>query len=305
MKQFIVQSKLFLGLLGLYVVLVFWLPVNNVVRATYNLSPSAYHLLYFSVALPNMAAWLAAYYGYTKLRYYSKRVTDTADGPEFTRMAVGMGWVAWGFLIPALLAINLNAVANNHPHLLAPAVAGVNYAYVIITVISFTYFGRAAQSLVARYKIIPSMQSSNLLTLIFVAMAVILCYTLLHRLHNASAGSSFNAFYIPIWAIISTLLVPYLYAWFIGLQASQRLISIAWQTPGILYRRALISLAIGLSVVIVGSTGQQYFRSIIPRTGHLSLGPSLIMVYTFYLTSGLGCLILARGARQLTKIEEV
>jgi hypothetical protein len=108
-----------------------------------------------------------------------------------------------------------------------------------------------------------------------------------------------------VWLLVLTIIIPYLYAWFIGLLAAFEITVVARQAKGILYRQALRLLAGGVSVVIAGLITIQYVRSVFPSGGKLSLGLVLLLIYLVYLIVAAGFVLITLGANRLKKIEEI
>lgn len=305
MNRFFASTKWFLGITAFYIVLMFVLPANHITKANYNLSDTQYHVLLFLVQVPIIAVWIGALYGYTSLRRYTERVRDTPEGKDFATMTKGMGWIAWGLPVPSTMSILLNSIANSHPGFQGAALIITNYAYVIVSFMAFHYFSRGTGSLAERSQVRLTMSTAKRLLPIFVVIGLVFCYLMFSKFQNLDLGNSFNAFYLPNWLIALTIMLPYLYAWSIGLLAAYVLILIARQASGVLYKRAVQLLALGLAATIIGLFALQYFRAIVPRSGHLTVGGALLCIYAIYAISTTGYLLLAAGARRLKKIEEV
>jgi hypothetical protein len=110
---------------------------------------------------------------------------------------------------------------------------------------------------------------------------------------------------LPAWLMIVSVIVPYLYAWCIGLLAAYEIMVFSVNVRGLLYRRALLFLVIGLVAVILSSIAYQYVNSVVPRTGELVFNYKLLLTLAIRIVSGIGFFVLAIGASRLKKIEEV
>ena len=97
--------------------------------------------------------------------------------------------------------------------------------------------------------------------------------------------------------MIVSVIIPYLYAWFIGLLAAYEILQFSVNTPGLLYRRALLYLVTGLVAVIVSSIALQYINSVVlPRTGDLLFNYKLLLTLVVRVVSGIGFFVMAIGA---------
>jgi hypothetical protein len=105
--------------------------------------------------------------------------------------------------------------------------------------------------------------------------------------------------------MVVSVIIPYLYAWFVGLLAAYEIMLFSRHSKGVLYRQSLSLLALGLVVIIASSIALQYMNSIQPRVGHLMLSYHLIITSIFRIIGGGGFVLLAVGANRLKKIEEV
>lgn len=299
------STKVFIALTALYALLSFILPPSDATKAAYQLDDLQYHILLFIVRLPIIAVWCVALFSYISLHHYAEKITDTTEGDGFRAMATGMRWIAWGLLVPALASAFLNAIANVHPGFSVTALVTTNYLYVIGTLLAFSYFNSGAHSLAQNSNIHFSSRHIRLLTGVLVSISVLFCFLVASKMHGMDLGDSYNAYYLPNIIIWITVVVPYLYAWFLGAFAVTELILIAQRTSGVIYKKALQLLASGMVLIIFSLGALQYFRSIIPRTGHLTIGSALITAYAIYALLIVGSVMLAIGARRLKRIEDI
>jgi sulfite exporter TauE/SafE len=98
--------------------------------------------------------------------------------------------------------------------------------------------------------------------------------------------------------------MPYIYTWFIGLLAAYEIYLYAFKTPGIIYRRALKLLALGLGWTIAVSVLSQYITTL-TKVRLLKINALLILVYSLLILLAVGYLLVAWGAKKLQRIEEV
>lgn len=294
---------------GLLIVAFFLLlavvPVNHAIMAQYDLSTTPYKVLYFLVYLPFAGSWVAAYYGYSRLVAYARSVTSTAEGSGFAALAKGTGWLAWGFLLQSYAAVVLNAIANAHPNFHPTASIISNYIGVFFLFVAFVFIGSGARALIQHTKQQVSAVMTRNIQLAFVTLGVLYCYLIFRNLDLYTLSASNNPYFLPVWLLILTIIIPYLYAWFIGLLAAYEIIVVAKHAKGVLYRQALRLLAGGVAVVIGSLITEQYVRTVVPHTGRLSLNIALLLTYLIYLAMAAGFVLITTGASRLKKIEEV
>lgn len=288
-----------------YMLLVFLLPVNPVSLHDYKLTIASYRLLLFLVVLPLILIWFGAFYSYGRLREYSNAIADSPEGGDFAKLASGFTWLAWGSVLTAIISLILNAIPDTQHYTHGAILIITNYLSVLVPLIAFTYISNGTRSLNERSRITISNSGSKLLILSFMLIGVAYCFVTFRHLSLHTITSTNNAYYLPTWLIILSLVVPYLYSWFIALLAAYELYLYSKKIGGVFYQHAMRQLSYGVIAVIGSSIVVQYLRTATPRTGHLSLNVILLVINAVYILMGTGYIILSLGARQLRKIEEV
>ncbi len=305
MQHLKVALRSYAVLAGAYLVLVLLLPANRAASHDYNLTATAYHLLYLVVIIPLIGIWFGAFYSYGRLRQYSTAIADTPEGKDFARLATGFTWLAWGSVVTSMVTIILNTIADSHHSFLPSAIVVTNYVSLAVPLISYSFISTTTRSLNLRAKITISNIGTKLLIFSFMLIGVAYCWVAFGHLDLHHITASNNAYYLPTWMMILTVIVPYLYAWFIGLLAAYELFLYSQHAAGVLYQHAIRLLSFGVISVIASSVAVQYFRTASPRIGHLSLNTTLLVVNLVYIFMATGYIFVSLGARQLRKIEEV
>ena len=305
MSKLTTALKQYSVLAVIYLLLVFFLPANKIAQHNYHLSSVGYHVLLFVVILPLIGIWFGAFYSYARLRQYSDAIDETHEGHDFSKLTRGFTWLAWGSVLTALSSIILSAIANARPGFLATSIIIANYASLLVPLVAYSYISTGARGLNIRAKVSITGQGAKALILFFMFIGVAYCYVTFRYLDLHSVGSNNNPYYLPAWLMILTVIIPFLYTWFIGLLAAYEIYLYSKHIQGILYQRAMRLLSGGVISVIASSIAIQYLRSAVPRTGHLSLNNVLLIVNIAYIFMAFGYVLISLGARQLRKIEEV
>ncbi len=288
-----------------YSALIFLLPANDATRQTYHLSAFEYHIVSFIVALPTLAVWLAAFIGYAQLRNYAVSIRKTPEGIYFDQLAEGVTWLAWSLPVSVIVPYTLNAIANSHPGFHAGAIIISDYISLLLPLVAFSVIAAASRGLLSTVKVRLSLVNTRVLILSFLLLGVLYCFFTFRHFDLTSLGSSHNSYFLPIWLIVLTVTVPYLYAWFMGILASFEITLFRRHVRGVLYKQPLGLVVGGLLTVILSSVALQYIASVDPGTGHLLLNFRLILVLLFRMIGGGGFVLIALGANRLRKIEEV
>lgn len=289
----------------MYLVLIFTLPGNREYMAAHNLTTQEYHVLQLVVGLPLLLIWLVGFYGYAKLEEYAASISKTSEAAGFERLAQGCAWVAWSLPVHAIVSVVISSVAGSHPGLESAAIIIGNYVNLIFPVIAFSLIGLASKHLFEHAKASLSSSSIRSIALLFVVGGVLYCYLIFRQFGHPGLSSVSNPYHLPIWVMVLTVIIPYLYAWFAGILAVYELAMYGRGVRGVLYRQSMQLLVGGLFAVIFGSIAYQYVHSVQPAASPLALNAQLVVTLVLQIVSGFGFLLISLGALRLRKIEEV
>lgn len=287
------------------ILLIFILPTDKTAMKLYHLTSSEYQLLIFVFILPYMLVWLAAFYGYAKLSQYTVSLQQTGESNDYNEIARGTKWLAFGLPTVTLISLLLTSISGSHPGLKPTSIIIVNYLSLLIPLVAYNFIRKGSHGLVERSKTRFSLTDMRTIVMVLVVIGVAYCYFTFKKLNLDSIGSSDNPYYLPAWLMITTVIIPYLYAWFTGLLAAYEMVLYSRQVQGVLYRQAMRWLASGIVGVIVGGIGLQYLRTVVPRTGHLSISNTVLIANITYIILAVGFILLVIGATRLKKIEDV
>ena len=293
------------ALIVLYVILLFVLPIGKDALNAYHMTMFEYRIIRFAIAIPVLLVWLAAFTGFSTLRQYAGSLSQTAEGEHFERLATGCAWLAWSLPITALTSLILGSLASKAPGFQGTSVIVTNYVNLLLPLVAFSIIGIASRGLVSQANLKISLASAQIIILLFLTAGVLYCYLTFSHFNLSDIGSTHNPYHLPIWLMAISVIIPYLYAWFVGLLAAYEITLLSKQVRGLLYRRSLQWLIGGLATIIVSSIASQYVSGVSPVGGHLIFDFKLVMIVLFRILGGAGFLALTYGALKLKKIEEV
>lgn len=285
----------------IYVALVLLLPPNAATSETYHLTPLAYHILMLFVALPLITVWFAAFYGYVKLTQYSRTVVSTADGKAFAQIALGLKWLAWGLPISSIVSTLFGGFVHGHPGFGPAAIIINHYLTLILSIVAFTIISNGTRALTNITGRAPSLAATRWLTIGFIFLAMSYCFTTIRIVQTVDI----NPYQLPLWLILFTIIMPYLYAWVMGLLAAFEISMYRRHVSGLLYKRGLNMLSSGIGLVIFTSIMLQYLTSSSPYLRKITFNWVLLLVYVILILYAAGFILIAIGAEKLRKIEEV
>jgi len=288
-----------------YVLLINVLPANEIVMERYNLGHDQYRVLFFLVQLPYMIIWFMAFYSFAKLQRYSNKIQKSPESEDFRTITKGIKYLAFGMPLVSLIAISLNSIAVSSPGFNPTAVIAINYLSLIVPLLAYTTIRKGTHGLADRAKLNFGIIDTRFIMSILVVIGVAYCYFTFRKLNLESLGSADNPYYLPAWIMITTIIMPYLFAWFSGLLAAYEMVLYSRHVQGVLYRQSMRLLSLGIVGIVAGGVGLQYLRTVVPRTGHISINDTLVWAYFIYVVLGIGFSLIIIGAIKLKRIEDV
>lgn len=288
-----------------YVLLSLVLPASEATRQASNMTAFEYHVVALLVAFPTLMVWLAAFAGYGQLRSYAGSIRKTPEGIYFDQLAGGVTWLAWSLPVSVIVPMVFNAIADEGHSFHAGSVIISNYLTLILPLIAFSVIAGASRGLLATVKVKLTLINARLIIAAFLLLGVLYCFATFRHFDLTSLGTTNNPYFLPLWLMVMTVTVPYLYAWFMGILAAFEITLFRRHVRGVLYKRPLGLLVGGLLLVILSSVAQQYASSVEPQLSSLALDYRLVFTLLFRLISGAGFILIVMGAYRLQKIEEV
>ena len=288
----------YVAFVATYLVLTIVTRPNKAILQQYHISESVARLLSISVALPLIGIWFAAFYGFAKLNGYARLIKKHEDGQHVATIARGLTWLAISLPVGACVSAALNLVAQHHSSFLSASGVISGYVNLLIPLVGFSILGAGARGLVDYIKQRPAHALSLLLALFLAVIGVVYCYFIFSDSHIRAI------YHMPVWVLMFTIVVPYLFMWFMGLLAATELFTYATKAPGVVYRNGWKLLAAGLGAVIASSIAIQYLVTLTNRLSRLKIGALLAIIYLLLLVLASGYIAIALGAKKLQKIEE-
>ncbi len=303
-KSNIRMSAVLLALFSVFSVAFVWLsllnPSKRPVLVMANLSSLQISLLILAVVVPYICIWFAGLIGYLRLRSYAKLINNAQDGAPLGVVATGVLGVLLSLPIASLFSAVAQVVQPENPEqaLLLRQIG----AYVGIALLLWAFYQLmvGARTLLSRL----SGVKRPMPKLAVLAIAALGCLYVYFVLTNPLFISGASKGHLPAWVVIDTIVFPRLLAWYWGLCAAWYLYQYAVIVPGKLYRLAFSYFATGIGVVTLSIALLQYVQAI-SAVALLPLGVILLVVYGILTVISAGFMLLARGGKELAKIEAV
>jgi hypothetical protein len=247
-----------------------------------------------------VAIWGAAFYGYVKLSDYARMIKGNADGKAFQKLSRGLFWLALWLPVTSIVSILFTNISHVHSEFTTPAAIINDYLALVIPFIGFLYIGMGASEFSKITKRRPSQLAKYATALILISVGVVYTHLV------TTTENTLNAeYHVDTIAMLITLVIPYIFMWYVGMFATYEIYAYQLRVKGVLYGRSLKLLAIGMALLIITSIFIQYLSTLSNRLTSLSLNGVIALVYLLLLILGVSYVLIAIGAKRLQKIEEV
>jgi hypothetical protein len=265
----------------------------------YHLTSLGFRLLDITIIIPEIVIWYAAFYGYDRLRHYSKLIKGGAESRHISKLALGILILAMGLPVTAIISNVLALIAAHHHSFTPTSVIINNYVNLISPLAAFLCISIAARGLSDQARTRPRQRFVNLVILVLITLGVVFCCLIVANHHALR-----TTYHLSPQLVMLTLAIPYMYIWFLGLQACAELQEYSRHLTGIVYRKGWNLLISGLVAIVFVSIILQYLVTSSSWLLSLGLGSLLLLLYALLLLLGGAYIVVALGANKLTRIEE-
>jgi hypothetical protein len=258
-----------------------------------------YRVAILALLIPYGIIWYAAFYAFAKLKEYSGAIHGSEDGKAFRNIMIGTGILAYGLIVPTAASLVMQNIASHHHGFKPASVIIANYLGLLAALGAFIYINNGTHLLTKLSKNRPSLGGIRTFVLLYITLAVVFTYLVM------SYHVKHNVYHLGTLLLITTLVIPALFAWFIGLLGAYQFGLYAKFAKGLLYRHALRQFSYGIVLVIAGSVANQFVVNTFAEKVSDSLGAVLLADYTLLAVIATGLIMMALGTKKLKKIEEV
>lgn len=296
---------------GVYLFAVYNTP-NEMVMSAFDITERVAVILRFTVAVPYLLMWLAIAYAFVRLLTYSCIIEKSKEAVAFRYFAYGTAVLLGGLIFSAIIS-SVNSIVSAGTYVagveLTPFLTIIeNYGNTIPYTVALGLFYFGAHKLRIDEKI-----TFNTGTfLLMVVPLMVLAYIWLEVIFSMPAGEVVanaekeSIYYLRDSLLVLTIVIPSFLAWFFGIAAVANMRSYQMKIKGVIYRKALRYLVVGLAGMTLGSILLQSLQSLgAEQLVGLGLEKLLGVIYFFLLVQAVGFAFMALGAKQLTKIETV
>jgi hypothetical protein len=260
---------------------------------------TTYRLAVAALLVPYVFIWYTSFYAYAKLKEYSKPIKDTKDGDAFKQITAGIGALSFTLIVPTIVSLILSNIAAHHKSFEAASTVINNYVSLYPGLVAFLLLYNGARMLARTTKEGTRKIDLRLHIFWFLLLSVIFSRLVIQNQYQS------HPYHLTVALLMVTFIVPYLYAWAIGMLSGYELRLYANTVRGSLYQRGINQFAVGILVTISGSIAIQFVNAALMHRVHQSVGMILLIDYVLLILVASGLLLIAFGTKKLKLLEEV
>lgn len=298
----------YIAAVAVYMLLTFLTPTDPDTLARYEITANQARLLGLTVSIPLIIIWFAAAYGFDKFKRYSQAIQSEPDGQALGHIANGLGILALSMPVTSIVSNIFKYVTHNSDSAQSATTIVSNYLDILFALSAFWLIYKGSReliNLVRRKK--DQIRHNNFVFIVIGLLAFAYTYFTFQNPNRRVPSGSIEgaAYYLPDWLILFTIILPYLFVWFIGMQAAANISKYNSSVKGVLYKQVLGFLTKGVIGIIAVSILLQFLTNSASFFRTVSLTPLLGIIYLLIIAMATGYIFVAIGAKKLQKIEEV
>lgn len=297
------------GTLWLVNVSVNLLTSNRLATERYNISENTLNLISVAFSLPTLLIWLAVAFAAVSFYRYAQNIAGSKDSKAFRFIAYGLLASLVGMLASSLLSTLQTLIGQTvaDPTTLQTTFVVIkNYISIVAALVTYGYLFMGSTALLEVIgKTYNKWRQIMPVLIPFAVVAVVylwLVFTNEWRQMATIPGFA-PTFGLPDYLILVTVAVPYLVSWFLGITALRNIIQYQSETPGIIYKKIFKKLVTGMTIVIGLTITLQMLNQFSGFLASRGLGMILGIIVVLYIVLIFAYILIARGARDLHKIE--
>lgn len=303
----ILRSKLlwlYVAFIVAYVTLTLSTKTDQATLTKYSLSAAQARALSLTIVIPYIFIWLIALVGYLRLRTYALLIRDSKDGKAFRTISTGVLWLCLWLPIANITRALFMYYYTLHPSATANLVRLDNYINLVVLSLGFLYVYVGSKQLLPLVKK-PTFAPTQTIVLGYIAFsALYILLTLRDPTRQfPTTAIPLATYYLPDALLMLTIIIPRLLLWFLGIQAVYNIYIFSKFVKGSIYKAALNKLALGLGAIVLATIVLRCVQSLSGVLLQMSLGVILAVVYALLLMISAGYILVAKGAKNLQKLE--
>lgn len=274
------------------------------------LSATQLHMIDLAVSLPGLLIWSTILFAGLGIRRYVRSLETSKEGPGFQSIAYGIFALLVGLVVSSYLG-GLQQLLSQHAadpqKVKTTFVIITNYVSVVSYLVTYSLLLHGSQSLLKSLGVRLHLSKRAITTIAAAFVGLTIAYLWLIHANPArqvSVSSGFNpTFGLPYWLIVTTVALPTVVAWLIGLLALIGMHQYRAKTTGIVYKILFQKLMIGMTLFIGLTMLLQLLVQVSSWYTNSSLSALLALIAVIYLILTYAFVLIAQGAKKLNTIE--
>ncbi len=284
-----------------YVTLMVMAPPNP--SNTLNLTRIQMVSIQLSVAIPLLIIWGIILYSILKVKTYADSVKGTSEEGWFKGIVGGLTMLFIGLILPSFISF-LSSYNPGSEIMRADVKIVTTYVTVITTLLAFWFLVQSSKGFLT---LINTKTSQLGAVVILIFIIIVYSYAVFNNPYRTiSTDAAIRpTYYLSDTLILLTVMLPYIVAWFLGIVAMINFRTFSKNAPGLIYRKAFSFVSVGIVFIVGISIITQLITQFNAFFVGLPVSTLLAIVYVLIALILAGYVFVARGAKELLKIETV
>ena len=276
----------------------------------YNISEMSLRITQALFSLPSLLALLALAFAMLSFYRYSQQIAGSDDGKAFRFIAYALGVSLASMCVSPFIthAKSVAMTAHTQMAMVNSLVILANCLGVVVALLVYWLLWQSSQALLSIVKKQLSLKAICAGALLpVVAIGAPYIYLIFSNPERTMSNDPAIAptYALPDPLIILIVALPYMLSWFLGLLAILGIYKFLRETKGIVYKRLFKNFAIGITIITLFTILAQFLCQFSDYWSHTSASAILSILAVLIIVLVGAYLLVANGARQLGKIEEV
>jgi len=284
---------------------------NSETAARFKLSAAQIRLLQLVFALPGVLIVLAILFGGLSIWRYARAIGGSKEGRGFRFISYGVFALLAGLIISNYLGGLQQLLAQhaaNPQKVKTDFVISSNYAAVVVSFITYGLLLKGSYLLLRSIgRQLDKARRLAPVAALFTLLAVLYAW-LIHGNANSrvSVGPGLSpTFGLSYWLVVSTVALPLVASWFVGVVALMHLRKYYTATKGVVYRLLFKKFVIGMTLFIFLNIALQLLTQLASFYNTRNLSGILALIVVIYGALAYAFILIAQGAQKLHTIEDI
>ncbi len=265
------------------------------------------NILRTTILLPYLFIWVSALFSILRFTKYLKFISQSPECAGFKYLIKGLWMLLAVVIVPSYIGILGSYFPENF---FVQKITTIlrNDATILIYLCAFYFLWQGSKKLgealiTEKIKDKASYFISVLLTIV---LGIGYIWFVIHNPFRTASSNPLvkPTYYLSDISIFLTIVFPYIVIWLLGFLTIFNFRNLSKKIVGVIYKNAFHYISKGITVIIALIISLQFLSQASIYLASVHLGIILVIIYLILIAIALGYLYIARGAKELTLIEE-